>query len=193
LVIFTVRVEVNFHDRYQAYCKKVLTGLGSEITQAKKNMFSTLSGELFFVVQFQAIISVVAFLLIMAFGSQLNFGGLTMAIFPILAAGFFALYIMYFMIIFLYYFNDSVGAFLSALTFFLVTLVVSIISVRLSPGIYGIGLFTGSFAGWSISFFRLRYIEKNLNRITFGQGNLVETLKTPVRREYRLIMNKNKG
>lgn len=172
-VIFTVRVKMNFHERYQIYCQELLGGIGDNIVSAKENMFSTLGKEILYIVQMQTIISVIIYLILTAFAPFFSFGGLTMTLYPALAAGYFVVYILYCMIVFLYYFNDGIGSLLSSLTFFIGTFAVSILATRLSPSLYGIGPFAGAFAGWTVAFFRLKYIEKNLDRVIFCEGEPV--------------------
>ena len=105
-VIFISRVEMYFHDRYKAYSEAVIGGRGADIAITKKRMFRTLSEELMSLARVQFIITLVIFLLCMIFLPQLGFGGMTMRIYPCLAAGYFILFLMYAEIIFLYYFND---------------------------------------------------------------------------------------
>jgi uncharacterized membrane protein len=170
-VIFTVRVESNFDDAYQEYCNRVLSGTGSQIDAAKSNMFSVMAKEIIYIMQTQAVITICAFMLIMIFAPVPGFGGLVAGIFPVLCAGYFVLYIMYGAIIFLYYFNDGKGAMMAALTFLIVTFAGSLAAQNLSPGFYGIGLFTGAVCAWTVAFFRLRYIERNLERLIFLRGD----------------------
>lgn len=175
-VIFTVRVEINFHERYQAYCQQVLGGTGKDIIMAKDKMFKTLVREIFYIVQIQTIISIAVFLLLMIFASFLGFGGIIMSIYPALAAGYFLIFIMYCMIVFLYYFDDGIGAFISTLFFFIVTFVAAIISTNLKPNLYGISPFIGAFVGWTIAFYRLKYVEHNINRVVFSKGLIVKKI-----------------
>lgn len=172
-VIFTVRVEINFHKHYQVYCQQLLGGTGKDINIAKSNMFHTLAKEILYIVQIQTSISIIIFLLLMIFASFFGFGGMVMTIYPALAAGYFVIYIMYCMIVFLYYYDDRIGAFVSSLVFFVATFAAAILSTYLKPGFYGISPFIGAFFGWTVAFFRLKYIEHNIDRLMFCKGKLV--------------------
>lgn len=173
-VIFTVRVEINFHDRYKVYCQHILGGIGEDIVTAKQNMFKMLVKEIVFIVQMQMIITVIVFLVIMIFSSFLGFGGLVISIYPALAAGYYIIFIMYCMIVFLYYFDDRISAFISSLIFFAVTFAVSVICTRLNPNLYGLGPVAGAFSGWTVSFFRIKYIERNLESQMYCKGDIVK-------------------
>ena len=125
-------------------------------------------------VRIQFIISVVAYLLCIVLLPQFGFGGLILRIYPCLAVGYFILFTMYAAIIFLYYFNDLIGAVLTSSVFFVTTLVCSIFATDLSEIWYGIGLVAGAFAGWSVAYYRLRVMEKNLDIHIFCNGNLMK-------------------
>jgi len=174
LIIFTVRVETNFHERYQDYCQQLLGGVGKEIVMAKNNMFQIMVKEIQYIAQVQTGLSMIIFLFLMICAPALNFGGAIMTIYPALAAGYFVIFLMYCSIIMLFYFDDGLGAALSAGTFFVVTLVVSLAATSFRPSLYGIGAFIGAFCGWTIAFFRLRYIERNINRQMYCKGDLVK-------------------
>ncbi|MBO4981516.1 MAG: exopolysaccharide Pel transporter PelG [Lachnospiraceae bacterium] len=173
-VIFISRVEMHFHERYKAYSEAVIGGRGRDIENAKKRMFDQLAEELMNLVRIQFIISVVIFFICIILLPQFGFGGMVMQIYPCLAAGYFILFIMYAAIIFLYYFNDLNGALATAIGFCITTLAGSIVASRLSPIWYGIGLVAGSLVGWSMAYFRLRYMEKNLDVHIFCEGSLMK-------------------
>lgn len=173
-VILISRLEMHFHERYKAYSEAVIGGRGRDIENTKKRMFDQLAEELMNLVRIQFIISVVIFFICIVLLPQFGFGGMVMQIYPCLAAGYFILFVMYGEIIFLYYFNDLDGAVITALGFCVTTLIGSILSSQLSPIWYGIGLVAGSMVGWSMAYFRLRYMEKNLDVHIFCEGNLMK-------------------
>jgi len=172
-VLFTVRVEVNFHDRYQQYCQQLLGGIGTDIIISKNKMFQTLIKETVYIVMVQTVITIIVFLLLSIFGSFFGFGGTVLALYPSLAAGYFIIFVMYSMIIFLYYYDDSKGAVLSAFAFFIGTLVGALIAVNLRISLNGLGPFIGAFCGWTVAFLRLRYIERSIDRQMYCKGDLI--------------------
>ena len=173
-VIFISRVEMHFHDRYKRYSEAVIGGRKMDIEESKRRMFYQLSEELLNLVRIQFIISVVIFLLAIIFLPRLGFGGMVMQIYPCLAAGYFILFAMYAEIIFLYYFNDYDGALLVALCFCVFTVIGAWFATFLTPIWYGIGLVFGAVIGFVAAYFRLRYMEKNLDVHVFCKGNLMK-------------------
>lgn len=172
-VILITQIELHFHERYKAYSEAVIGGRLIDITKAKNRMFSLLSYQLMDVIRNQFIISVIIYLLCMVFLPWFGFAGEVMEIYPCLAAGYFVIFLLYSCIIFLYYFNDTTGSTLTTLAFLVITGVVSYFAKDLSPIWYGIGTFAGAFAGWCIAYFRLRWVEKNLDEHIFCQGSLI--------------------
>ena len=83
------------------------------------------------------------------------------------------LFLMYAEIIFLYYFDDLTGAIWTAIVFCLVTWIGSLIATHLPVIWYGAGVIAGAFAGWSVAYARLRWVEKNMDRHVFCRGNLI--------------------
>lgn len=174
-VIFIVRVEMNFHQRYRAYSEMVIGGRGMDIENAKNRMFRQLGEELHNLVRIQFIVSVVIFFIAIIVLPMFGFGGLVMRIYPCLAAGYFILFIMYSAIIFLYYYSDLTGALLTAFTFCFITFLGSVFSSRMMPDTwYGLGLVIGAFAGWGMSYIRLRWVEKHLDVHIFCNGNILK-------------------
>lgn len=176
-VIFIVRVEMYFHGRYRDYSEAVIGGRGRDIRKAQVRMFRQLSGELIELVRVQFIISVVVFLVFLIFLPQFGFSGLIMQIYPCLAAGYFAMFIMYAAIIFMYYFNDLTGALRTSMLFWLATLAGSIVATQLPAIWYGLGLVIGALTAWTYVYFRLRWIERNLDVHIFCKGRLIGTAK----------------
>lgn len=172
-VIFIARVEMHFHDKYKLYSEAVIGGRGADIENAKRRMFRQLSGELMTLARIQFIISVVVYLFCIVILPGNGFSGLTMMIYPLLAAGYFILFLMYAAIIFLYYFNDLTGALMTAIAFFSVTLLGSAAAVHLSPVWYGLGVTAGAFAGWCMAYIRLAWVEKHMDAHIFCRGELI--------------------
>ncbi len=179
-VIFIAYVEMNFHSRYQQYTEAVLGGRLKDIVKAKARMFRLMGEQLMRVTQLQYIISVVLFLLCIIFLPRLGITGLVMTIYPCLAAGYFVLFLLYTIILFLQYFNDLTGSMLTGLIFVSVTGLVSFIAKSFPDYWYGIGVFAGSIIAWSFAYMRLRWLERHLDEHTFCRGTLLESKKEPM-------------
>lgn len=172
-IIFIARVEMYFHEKYKLYSDAVTGGRDADIQNTKRRMFRQLSNELMTLARIQFIISVVIYLVCMVILPSVGISSITMKIYPSLAVGYFILFLMYSAIIFLYYFNDLAGAVWTSTIFLLVTLVGSILSMRLPVIWYGTGVIVGSFAGWTVAYLRLRWIEKHMDVHVFCVGDLI--------------------
>lgn len=179
-VIFISRVEMHFHSRYKAYSEAVIGGLGQDIQNSRQRMFRQLGSELMTLVRTQFIITVVLFLIMIVFLPWIGMGGETMRIYPGLCVGFFILFIMYGEILFLYYFNDLTGALCTSAVFCGVTLLASIGATHLPEVWYGMGLVVGAFAGFTMGYYRLRWVERNLDVHIFCNGNLMKKGEGPM-------------
>lgn len=169
-IIFLSRIEMNFHERYKQYSEAVIGGRGVDIDRAKSRMFRQLMEEVMSLVRIQFIVTVAVFLLAMVLLPRFGFGGKVMIIYPCLAAGYFIMFIMYALIIFMYYFNDLTGAVQTSLSFFVSTVFFSFMATKLPMAWYGIGLVIGAFVGFSVAYYRLRYMEKHLDIHIFCNG-----------------------
>lgn len=173
-VIFISRVEMYFHQRYKAYADAVFGGRGIDIRNTKKRMFRQLSSELTTLVRLQFIVSVIIYLIFVIFLPRFGYAGLVMRIYPMMAAGYFVLFMMYSEIIFLYYFEDLYGALLTAASFCGATLLGSLLATHMSPIFFGIGVWIGSVTGFVTAYLRLRWMEKHLDEHIFCRGNIMK-------------------
>ena len=176
-IIFIAQIEMHFHEKYKAFSESVIGAKKADIENDKRQMFRQMGSSLMSLARIQFIITVVVYLLCVVLLPLFGFSGLVMSIYPCRAAGYFILFLMYSAILFLYYFNDMSGMVLATLSFFTVTLIVSIFAVRLDAIWYGIGVVAGSFTGWTVTYMRLRWIERNIDRHVFCNGNLLKRKK----------------
>ena len=176
-VIFISRVEMYFHERYRAYADAVFGGRGIDIRNTRDRMFRQLGSELMTLVRLQFIVSVFIYLIFVIFLPRMGYAGMVMRIYPMVAAGYFILFLMYAEIIFLYYFEDMNGALITAISFCAGTFLASLIAVHLSPIFYGTGIWVGSVIGFSVAYMRLRWMERNLDEHMFCRGNIMKQAK----------------
>ena len=174
-VLFVMQVDSHFADRYRAYAATVNVGRLQEIRVAQNRMFRMISHILFSTVKLQFICAVGLYLLFMVVLPGLGFYGLTMDFYPCLAAGYFAMYVMYGQLMFQHYLDDRRGALATSLVFLLTTCLGSAAACLWLPYDWqGIGLFAGSVCGWTVSYFRLGWLEKHYEAFVFCQGQLVK-------------------
>jgi uncharacterized membrane protein len=191
-VIFITLVEMHFHVRYKQYSEAIIGGRWSDIVKTKQRMFRQLTTEIMNLVRIQFVISVVLYLVIMIFLPRFGYSGMVTQIYPCLTAGYFVLFIMYSSLIFLYYFDDLNGAMCAGIIFLVCTGIGTFFSMRLESIWFGLGLFVGAFIGWTYSYFRLRWLEKNIDKHVFCDGNIIKSsssLKRPSGKVFDRRMN----
>ncbi len=193
-MIFTARREMQFQNRYKAYSEAIIGGRNIDIQVTKQRMFRSLANELMNLLRIQFIITVAIFLLLEVFLPRFGLGGLVLQIYPGLAAGFFILYLMYPSMLSLYYFEDLTGSMFTGLIFCVATMFGAILSTHLPEFFYGIGLVIGALCGWTFSYFRLRWVEKNMDAHVFCKGSLLQKCadrKPPSKVYDRYAMSQN--
>ena len=176
-VIFISRVEMYFHERYRAYADAVFGGRGIDIRNTRNRMFRQLASEVMSLARLQFIVSVFIYLIFVIFLPRMGYAGLVMRIYPMVAAGYFVLFLMYAEIIFLYYFEDLNGALVTAGCFCLGTFFGSLIAVNLSHIFYGFGVWVGAMIGFVVAYLRLRWMEHHLDEHMFCRGNIMKQAK----------------
>lgn len=171
--IFISRVEMYFRERYRLYTEAIIGGRLSDIQIRKRRVLEQLSEEIGSLARIQFIITVVIFLLCEIFLPRFGFDGETMQIYPLLCVGYYILFLMYALILFLYYFNDLSGALVLSCVFCFTTFLFSIAAMHLTPVWYGLGLTIGAFAGWSAGYARLRWLSGHLLEQVYCRGSLI--------------------
>lgn len=164
MVIFVVKVETSFYERYQVYIKNISSANYEEIEKSRKNMQRVLDHELFYLYEVQLVITIVLIALGMVFLPRFNFGGMVLDYFTVLGMAYFCTFCMYLTVIFLYYFDDQKGALLTTMLFFGITVGTSLILTNISSTYFGLGLLIGAVASWIFGFNRLKYFIKHINR-----------------------------
>lgn len=173
-VIFIALIEMHFNSRYKQYSEAIIGGRLLDIEKTSRRMFRLLTDQLMSLTRLQFIISTSLFLICLLVLQRFGYTGTVIQIYPCLAAGYFILFIMYPVFLFLYYFNDLNGALITSIIFFTGTLGASIISSRTEPLWYGAGLVFGAFCGWTYGYFRLRWLEKNISSHIFCNGTIIK-------------------
>ena len=176
-VIFVSLIEMHFNARYKQYSEAIIGGRLIDIKKTKSRMFRMLSELIMSMVRIQFIVSTALFLICVIALQRLGFAGIVLQLYPCLAAGYFIVYIMYAIFMFLYYFNDLDGSLMTAFIFCVVTFAGSIVSMRFDVIWYGAGLVFGAFCAWTYGYFRLKYIEDTLHIHVFCNGNILARVK----------------
>lgn len=182
MVLFTVIAETRFHDAYQNYMQAIIGASYSQIQLYKRTTFRKLSQQIIQIFGIQIAITSVFFMVVMLLGRQF-FAGMTSEIYPVLAVSYLGIFMMYGNIVYLYYFEDRAGALLTALIYFLCTLLGSWWSKGLTVQFYGLGAFLGMLAGWTFSFFRIRYVERNIEALIYCRHKIIDTMRSSAKGE----------
>ena len=167
MVIFIVKVETSFYEKYQGYVKNIGSANYEEIEKSRKKMKHVLDHELFFLYEVQLVITIVLIALGMVFLPRFNFGGAVLDYFMVLGMAYYCSFSMYFTVVFLYYFDDQRGAMFTTLLFFSATAAASFVIVNISPTYFALGLLIGALASWIFGFNRLKFFIRNVNRNMF--------------------------
>ena len=155
LVIFVVKVETAFYEKYTLYVSALNNGTHDLIQKERGVMARALRHQLFFVYEIQLIITVVLVFLISVFFPYLNASTHMLHMFVILSLGIYAVFCMYFTIVVFYYFSDYGGACISSLVFLAVTALGAAAAVLLND-FYPLPLLLGGLCGWIAAFLLLR-------------------------------------
>lgn len=157
LVIFVVKVETAFYEKYTSYVSALNNGTLYLIQKERKVMTRVIFQELFFVYEVQLIITVVLICLVSVFFPYLDASIHMLHMFVILSLGLCSVFCMYFTIVVFYYFSDYGGACISSLVFLALT-VLAAAAASQSSSFYALPLplLVGGLSGWSVSFVLLR-------------------------------------
>lgn len=155
LVIFVVKVETSFYEKYTLYVSALNKGTYDLIQKERGIMARELRFQLFFVYEIQLIITVILVCLVSVFFPYLNASTHMLHLFVILSLGIYTVFCMYFTIIVFYYFSDYGGACISALVFLIVTALGAAVAALIND-FYPLPLLVGGLCGWIVSFLLLR-------------------------------------
>lgn len=163
MVMFVVRVETSFYPEYKNYCEAVIGNNLSRINFTRERMIRTLLNEVYFVGEFQIIITIIVMVLSMTLLPLIGIAGIALDIYPVLALGYYSVFMMHILMIFLYYFDDQKGAAFVGIMFFLLTFIFTVITRLSGIAYYGLGLVLAAVITWLTAFLRLRSILRNVD------------------------------
>lgn len=163
LVIFVVKVETSFYEKYTLYVSALNHGTYDMIEKERGNMARTLRHQLFFVYEIQLIITVVLVCLTCVFFPYLNASFHMLNMFIVLSLGMYTVFCMYFTIVVFYYFSDYTGACIGSLVFLAVN-VLSASAAAWANAFYPMPLLLGGLSGWVVSFLLLRHRMETLDK-----------------------------
>lgn len=163
MVVFEVKTETVFFERYVRYLSALNQGTYDLIEKERVSTQNTINLQLFFVYEVQLIITVLLICLVNVFYPYLGISNQILNLFMILAMGIYCTFCMYFTVIFLYYFEDHTAACIGPVVYLFLVGAGSFLCAGLGSPYYPIPLLAGAVAGWIISFLLLRRRLKHLN------------------------------
>lgn len=189
-VLFTIKTETSFYEKYKKYYTTAQEeGSFKDIKEAKKEMISTLSMELRYLVQIQLFITWGAIVIGKTIFYNSGLSILSRDIFSIVALGSAAYIIMYVLIIFLLYFDDRLSVMLVTFVFLLSNIIFTKISLILGESFYGYGFFFSALISMVIAFLRLQKFLENIDYHTFAAQSIFKKIKIgPFSKIYNLII-----
>lgn len=166
-VIFTVKVETEFFEKYKDYVTALNGANYAVIEKNRKIMCETINIQLFYIYEMQLIITIILTCISVILFPLIGLGGLTLDFFLLLGIAVYCIFSMYFTVIFLYYFDDQLGSFITTLIFLVVTAISAVIAVKLGIGYYSMAPLLGGLVAWIFGFLRLKYFLKDINAQIF--------------------------
>lgn len=163
MVIFEVKTETTFYDKYIDYLSALNKGTYDLIEAKRVALQNIINLQLFFLYEVQLIITVILICLANIFYPYLGISNQILNMLLLLGMGIYCTFCMYFTVVFLYYFEDHTAACVGPVLFLAIVLIGSLICCILGEPYYPIPVLAGGIAGWIVSFIGLRKRLKNLN------------------------------
>ncbi|MFV0465689.1 MAG: exopolysaccharide Pel transporter PelG [Lachnospiraceae bacterium] len=164
LVIFVVKTETVFFEKYVNYLSALSSGSYKIIEKEQDTLGNTIRLQLFFVYEVQFIITVLLVILANVFFPYLSISSQALNMFTVLAIGLYSTFCMYFTVIFLYYFEDHKASMYGPLAFCIITIVLALVASQVGKPYYPLPILIGAITGWIISYLALRDRLKNLDK-----------------------------
>ena len=157
LVIFVVKVETAFYEKFVVYVSALNNGTLHMLQKERDIMTRALLQNLLFVYEVQLIITVVLVCVVSVLFPYLDASIQMLHMFVLLSLGICTVFCMYFTIVVFYYFSDYTGACISSLVFLAVSVLGAAIASQ-TGNFYAmpLPLLLGGLSGWAVAFALLR-------------------------------------
>lgn len=162
MVIFVVKVETAFYEKYVLYVSALNGGPYSLIEKERVNMARVISQQLFFVYEVQLMITVVLVCLANVFLPYFGIRTQVLNMFNVMSMGIYTVFCLNYTVIVLHYFADYAAAFIGVFVFLAVTILFT--AIALYTAFYSLPLLAGGISGWACTFLLLRGRIAKLNR-----------------------------
>jgi uncharacterized membrane protein len=168
LVLFTVSLEVNFYEKYKGYFNTILYGGRLEdIKVARKGMIKMLLRELSYILEVQLFVAIIAVVFLSNLLKMVGMDANMIGIFQLLCFGYCFFGLMRCIIIVLLYFDDRTGAAVTSITFALLSIVGTYLTLGYGIQYYGVGFAGAAIIASIYAILRLFLFVKNLEYNVF--------------------------
>ncbi len=165
LVMFIVKVETEFYEKYSKYFYLVNNGACYEdIATAKKEMKRTIYKELIYIMEVQLFFTIASIILGMKLLPLAGFTAGMVDMYNILALGYYCVIIMFVIMTILLYFDNEKSACKTALHFMATSFLFTFATIYLGVTYYGLGFFM---AGLMSLIFSIIQLVMHLNNIDY--------------------------
>lgn len=168
MVMFVVKVETAFYEKYRNYFYLINNGACYEDIQlAKKDMNRVIFKELIYIMEIQLFFSIGAIIIGMKYLSYLGFTANMIDMYSILVLGFYCVIIMFVIMTLLLYFDNKKSACFIAFYFMASSFIYTYLTLFLGEAFYGIGFFVAGLSAVIISIIQLVNYLKNIEYYIF--------------------------
>jgi uncharacterized membrane protein len=168
MVMFVVKVETAFYEKYRNYFYLINNGACYEDIQvAKKDMNKVIFKELIYIMEIQLFFSIGAIIIGMKHLSRLGFTSSMIDLYSILVLGFYCVIMMFVVMTLLLYFDNKKSACMIAGYFMITSFLYTYITIFLGESFYGLGFFISGLSAVIISIIKLVNYLKNIEYYVF--------------------------
>ncbi|NLK72735.1 MAG: exopolysaccharide Pel transporter PelG [Clostridiales bacterium] len=194
LVIFIVRFETSFFEKYKNYFYLVNNNACYEDMQlAKKEMQKILTKELLYIMEIQLFVTIGTIIYGLKVLPYFGFTYEMVNLFNIMALGYYCVIIMYVIMTILLYFNSQIKALSIVLVFFTSNFILTFISTFLESSFYGLGFFLSGLISLVFAIIMLVNYYKNLEYYIFCTQVALQPKKPSFISKYTDRLNKIGG
>lgn len=163
-VMFVVKTETNFYDKYKEYLRDIKSGTYTDIEKSRKGMKEVIKNEITFITEIQFIISIIFIIISVNLLPILGFDSFSLELIPFFIAGYFFNSIVMCLITLLLYFEGYNKVLKISLINFILTIVLTILTIFLGRDYYGLSMVISGAISLAIV---LRYISETLENINY--------------------------
>ncbi|MEN8904604.1 MAG: exopolysaccharide Pel transporter PelG, partial [Clostridiales bacterium] len=162
-----------FYSGFKIYLYKIENGETlEEIKETKKEVSNIFKQKMQTLMEIQIIFSLAALITGQLVLPRLGVSSMVTDMFSTLVPGYYFYICMYVVILILLYFDDQTGALLVTVSFFVTSMLFTLITIKMGKEFYGTGFCLSSFFSLVLAFVRLKRYFENLEYHIFSSGDI---------------------